>query len=191
MNTHKSLTKEESHAFADLLHKSADRALTDQEQACLDELCAKDRNQLSAAQIEDMREAARQRAKLIDECGLTLDELSFHREILDRLARNDTSISPEEMRKFGNVCSDIERCLRGGGTPPGGASGTDDSGPDITDSLGAQSVEGDDEAKPTTALPVEEPVPVQIPVPVKPEDDKKKAKPRTPVLRKKGGVDFP
>lgn len=191
MNTYNTLTDQQYQTLADLLEKQRTIGLTDEEQALLDELREKDRNSISAAQIETLREAARQTAKLIDECGLTLAQLAFHREMLDRLARNDTSITPEEMREFEDVRGRIERCLRGGGNRPGGGSDPDDSGPDITDALGVQPVEDDEEeAEPSTALPVEEPM--QIPVPGKPDDDeKKKRKPRPRVPGKRDGVDFP
>lgn len=191
MNTYNTLTVEQYQILADLLDKRKTIGLTDEEQARLDDLRAKERSQFSDAKIETMREVARQTAKLIDECGLSLAQLAFHREILDRRAKNDISITPEEMREFEDVCRRIERCLRDGGNPPGGGSDPDDSGPSITDALGALPVEDeDDQVEPTTALPVEEPA--QIPVPGKTEDDeKKKRKPRPRVPGKKGGVDFP
>jgi hypothetical protein len=184
------MTDERTQRLADLVRKKVvDKLqLTIDEQNQLDELRAEYSRQVSPAEIERMREAARQTANLIG-CGLTLEDLAFHRDILDRRARGDVSITPEEMLKFEDVCSRIERCLRGGGNPPGGGSDPDDSGPDITDALGVQPVEDDEEEdKPPTALPVEEPVPV--PVPVK-DKDQKKAKPRTPGPAKRSGVDFP
>jgi len=185
------MTNEEYQRLSDLLSKkfAAKPPLTSQEQALLNELLAKDRNQFSAAQIETMREATRQTAKLV-ECGLTLAQIAFHREILRRLEMNDAGITPEEMRKFEDVRRDIERCLQGGGTPPGGASSPDGSGPDITDTLGVQPVDDDDEAKPTAVLPLKEPAPVQLSVQGKPKS-KEKTKPRTSVSKKKSGVDFP
>jgi hypothetical protein len=191
MNTYNRLTKEDYQLLADLWNKRENVGLTAQEQALLDELRAKDRSQVSAAQIETLREAARQTAKLV-KCGLTLAQLAFHREILDRLEMNDTSITPEQMREFEDVCRRIDRCLRGRGDPPDSNSGPDDSGPSITAGLGAQPVEDDEEAKPAITLPAQELVPVQVPLVVKPEDEKKKkTKPLTRVPTKRSGVDFP
>ncbi|WP_044156432.1 hypothetical protein, partial [Escherichia coli] len=72
------LTVEQYQILADLLDKRKTIGLTDEEQARLDDLRAKERSQFSDAKIETMREVARQTAKLIDECGLSLAQLAFH-----------------------------------------------------------------------------------------------------------------
>lgn len=185
------MTDERTQRLADLLRKQMvdELPLTFEEKKQLDELRAEDSHQVSAAEIERMRKAARQTAKLIG-CGLTLEDLAFHRDILDRREKNNTSITPEEMRVFEDIDRRIKRCLKNGDDQPGGSGSPDDSGPSITDALGVQPVEdNEEEDKPPTPLPLEEPVPV--PVPVKEQDEKKKAKPRNPVPAKRSGVGFP